>query len=248
MELRHHLAGWRAKVSNDFAEGAYQSELTALQRDPVYSKFFLASPTYVLIRLMGRMSISIGRRLGEIYEKLPRFIAQARFNLTHDQIAPKMGGQLELDVCLRFADLAPDDQTHVLAVASRHLGADLRGTAGVGIEIRYNFNPNDSSRLRKDVDMANYLIADGLHPVYMIFAENSPRDEAIARLTRAGWQFVVGSPAMAMMSEIVGTNIDDFLDRPAVATEVEREMGALTLEIFQSHAFQQALAGMQVPA
>jgi hypothetical protein len=76
-ELCHHLAGWRNKAREDFSESNLEKELIALTNDPVYSKFHLATADYVLIRLMGRMSISIGRRLGEIYDKLPRIAAQA---------------------------------------------------------------------------------------------------------------------------------------------------------------------------
>src|SRR5262249_44258780 len=50
--LRHHLRGWRAKVEKDFSEKNFKLELEALAADPVYSKFHLASPDYVVIRLI----------------------------------------------------------------------------------------------------------------------------------------------------------------------------------------------------
>ena len=58
------------------------------------------------------MSISVGRRLGEIYDKLPRFVACARFNLNPGDVAEKFDG-LELDVGLRFTRLVPHDVEHI---------------------------------------------------------------------------------------------------------------------------------------
>src|SRR3954468_23657411 len=103
---------------------------------------------------MGRMSITFGRRLGEIYDKLPRFVASARFDVAPEQVAEKFNG-LELDIGLRYSLLSGPDREHLAAVLAEY-GADGTET-GVGIEIRYNFNPNDSARLRKDVDMAGYV-------------------------------------------------------------------------------------------
>jgi hypothetical protein len=239
-ELRHHLAGWKTKVLEDFGEASFAAELASLAGDPVYSKFHLHSPEYVLIRLMGRMSISIGRRLGEIYDKLPRFVAQARYGLSKDQVAPKMGGKLELDVCIPLRVLTADDVAAVEAIASKYLDAHGLG-AGLGIEIRYNFNPNDSARLRKDVEMAELLREQELLPVYLIFAENSPRDEAIARLKRAGWTFLVGRPALEFISELVGTDINGLLDQPLVAAEIKKEIDEMTAQMFDSFAFRSAM-------
>lgn len=239
-ELRHHLAGWKAKILKDFSEEAYMEEMSSLQADPVYSKFHLHSPQYILIRLMGRMSISIGRRLGEIYDKLPRFVAQARFNLTKDQVAPKMGGKLELDIGIPFDALNQQDNDIIKAICKKYFDINsLNQYEGLGIEIRYNFNPNDSSRLRKDVDMAGLLNEKKLLPIYLIFAENSPRDEAIARLKRAGWLFIVGSPALNFISELVGIDINGFLDQPRVSEEIKMEMAGIMSEIFKSFAYMQ---------
>lgn len=240
-ELRHHLAGWKAKVELDFAQPSYEAELGSLVSDPVYSKFHLGTPEYVLVRLVGRMSISIGRRLGEIYDKLPRFMVQARFGLTREQIAPQMGGRLELDICVPLAALSPDDKTDVRRAAKEHLKSDLDGYSGLGIEIRYNFNPNDSARLRKDVAMADHLKQQQLFPVYLIFAENSPRDEAIARLQRAGWTFLVGGPALAFASAIAGADISSVLDRPSISAEIKREVDEMMAAMFSSYAFAQIL-------
>lgn len=48
------------------------------------------------------MSVSVGRRLDEIYDKIPRFVAAARFDLSPEQVAEKFH-DLELDIGLRFA-------------------------------------------------------------------------------------------------------------------------------------------------
>ena len=116
-ELRHHLAGWLAKVTTDLSAESFKHEIERLGQDPVYRAFGLASPEYALVRLMGRLSISFGRRLGEIYDKIPRFITQARFSLGHEDVAPKMGGRLELDVCVPLARLGIEDKKHVIQVA-----------------------------------------------------------------------------------------------------------------------------------
>jgi hypothetical protein len=78
--LRHHLKGWIERATKDFGPASYQHELSLLKGDKIYEQFGFAIPEYVLIRLMGRMSVSVGRRLGEIYDTVPRFVAAARFN------------------------------------------------------------------------------------------------------------------------------------------------------------------------
>ncbi|MHB8523462.1 MAG: hypothetical protein ACYDH9_22265 [Limisphaerales bacterium] len=130
------------------------------------------------------MSISIGRRLGEIYDKIPRFVAAARFNVPEKDVAPMLKN-LELDIGLRFSKLSAADVQHIKSVAKKFTGKSAEGK-GIGIEIRYNFNPNDSARLRKDCDMARYVRGEGFFPIYLVFSGISPRAEAIARLTRAG--------------------------------------------------------------
>lgn len=232
-ELEHHLAGWLEKVSEDFSEAAFRKELGNLKRDPLYAGFGFAIPEYVLIRLMGRVSISIGRRLGEIYDKIPRLITQARFGLSQKQVAPKVGKKLELDVCVPLEHLSGSDAKHVKGISRKHLHAETL-TGGLGIEIRYNFNPNDSARLRKDVEMANLLIEAALLPVYLIFSTISPRDEAIARLKRAGWTFLVGDHASGFMRELVGMDFEKILDE--VRKELDAKVAGIMREVYTSYA------------
>lgn len=238
--LRHHLAGLHLKVAQDFSQENFEKELQDLEGDAVYQQFALASPEYVLIRLMGRMSISIGRRLGEIYDKLPRFIAIARFGLAAAQIAPKING-LELDIGLKFSLLQSNDIEHIEAVATKYLEL-TNCQEGLGIEIRYNFNPNDSARLRKDVAMAEYLQELDLVPIYLIFSGISPREEAISRLERAGWKFLIGEQAIDFAESLLGLDLARILQKPNIKAEVEQEIRAIMDEIFVSYAFQQALA------
>ncbi len=234
-QLRHHLNGWRRKVSDDFSKESFDAELNALNGDPVYPKFHFNSAAYVNIRFMGRMSISIGRRLGEIYDKVPRLLAAARYNITPAQVAPKFGG-LELDIGLRFSELSDDDSVFVQNVCESHAGTRPEQN-GIGIEIRYNFNPNDSSRLRKDVDMAEKLINEKLLPIYLVFSSISPRDEAIARLKRAGWIFLVGQQGLDFATELLGMDLTSVLDRPAVSKEIKEEIDGMMTDIKNSYAF-----------
>lgn len=238
--LRHHLKGWQSKVDNDFGKAAYDAELKGLTSDPVYSKFHLASAEYILIRLMGRMSVSIGRRLGELYDKIPRLAAQARYGLEREKVVVKFDG-LELDVGLALGDLSSKDVTHLSSTCKKHLGLDLKKYKGLAIEIRYNFNPNDSARLRKDKQLAALLNDDGYFPLYLVFAENSPRlGDAVASLKRAGWQFLIGQPALQFMAEVVGFDISNVLDRTEVSKEIQEEMRSLMQSIKQSYAYKQA--------
>ena len=240
-ELRHHFQGWLAKVTNDSSEAAFRTELESLRADQLYSSFGLATPEYALVRIMGRLSISIGRRLGEIYDKIPRFVTQARFNLTPAEVAPKIDGKLELDVCIPLARLLAEDQQHVRDTMAHHVPSAQNYT-GVAIEIRYNFNPNDSSRLRKDVNMAELLQGQNLAPVYLIFSTISPRDEAIARLTRAGWIFLVGEPAAQFMNELIGMDIQTILASDAVRQEVGVEMARIMRVVYESFAVRHTLS------
>jgi hypothetical protein len=239
-ELTHHLAGWRAKITNDFSKSNYDKELNALKSDPLYPKFNFATPDYVNIRFMGRVSISIGRRLGEIYDKIPRFVAGARFNLKPEEVAPVIGG-LELDICLATNALkSNDDKTHVTNVTKAAINDfDPSKHSGLGIEIRYNFNPNDSSRLRKDEDMASKLIEKKLFPIYLIFSSISPRDEAISRLERAGWKFLIGDKAINFSTQLLGVDLGNILDRPAVNSAIKKEVDAMMYDLKMSHSFAQ---------
>lgn len=232
-ELRHHFQGWLAKVTEDSSEAAFQAEIESLRADQLYSSFGFATPEYALVRIMGRLSISIGRRLGEIYDKIPRFVTQARFNLTPAEVAPKVDGKLELDVCVPLRRLSADDQTHVTRTMARHVPAAANYT-GVAIEIRYNFNPNDSARLRKDVQMAELLQRQGLAHVYLIFSTISPRDEAIARLARAGWIFLVGPLAAQFMNELIGMDIQTILSAQPVRGEVGTEIARIMRVLYES--------------
>ena len=233
--LRHHLAGWRAKVASDFSLQSYTKALQGLKGDSLYPKFAFDCPEYVLVRLMGRMSISIGRRLGEIYDKIPRFVAAARFSIPEETVAPMMEN-LELDIGLRFSQVSQADAEHIKAVIQNFTGQPVEGD-GIGIEIRYNFNPNDSARLRKDCDMAGYLTDARLFPVYLVFSAISPRDEAIARLTRAGWSFIVGGRASEFSNELFGINLGNILEQELIRAEIKREVSALFDDIFLSAAF-----------
>jgi hypothetical protein len=236
--IRHHLAGWKQKIDSDFGKASFDHELEKLSGDPVYAKFAFDCPEYVLVRLMGRMSISVGRRLGEIYDKLPRFLASARFDVSPKDVAEKFNG-LELDIGLRYELLSAEDRIHVAQTLAA-LGADGSET-GVGIEIRYNFNPNDSARLRKDVAMAGYVQKAGLFPLYLIYSAISPRDDAIARLTRAGWHFLQGEEASNFTTTLFGADFMGILERPEIRDQVHQEIGQLMASIFTSHAFTQVI-------
>lgn len=237
--IQHHVDGLRAKVDTDFSVEAVEKELADLSGDPVYASFGLASYEYVLIRLIGRMSISVGRRLGEIYDKIPRFVAAARFGLTPAQVAEKFGG-LELDIGLRLGSLQPADETHVQEILAKLGHTDM---AGLGIEIRYNFNPNDSSRLRKDCDMADKLVEAGLAPVYLIFSSISPRDEAIRRLTRAGWTFFQGADALEFTEKLFGVNLMAVLEDPEVAAKIQLEIKNILGSMYRSDVVRKVYEG-----
>ncbi len=233
--IKHHLRGWKDKIEADFGQRSYDAELAQLRSDPVYSKFAFDCPEYVMVRLMGRMSISVGRRLGEIYDKIPRYVASARFDVTPEQVAEKFNG-LELDIGLRFANLQASDRQHVIQTL-KAFGMKPGAIKGLGIEIRYNFNPNDSSRLRKDVAMAQYVEAEGLFPLYLIYSAISPRDEAIARLTRAGWTFLKGQEATNFTTALFGIDFLGIMENPKVKNEIHTEVRSLMGGIFESYAF-----------
>ena len=236
--ISHHFEGWQRKITHDFSKESYDKELADLSKDPVYSKFALNCPEYVLVRFMGRMSISIGRRLGEMYDKLPRFIASARFGLSLEQIAEKFHG-LELDVGLRYSALSNHDKEHIVKLLSNY-GADST-EAGVGIEIRYNFNPNDSARLRKDEAMAKYVLSAKLFPLYLIYSDISPRDDAIGRLTRAGWKFLRGNEALDFTNNLFGVNFMDILQQPQVRNQIQNDVQKIMTSITTSYAFSKIL-------
>jgi hypothetical protein len=235
--VKHHLDGWRIKVTEDFSIRSYKEELKLLRNDPVYSEFALDSPEYVLTRLVGRMSISIGRRLGEIYDKIPRFVASARFGITPKQVAKKFDG-LELDICLRYLDVSDEDQQHLKGTI-KALGADPDQFKGIGIEIRYNFNPNDAARLAKDRKMAAKLKTAKLFPVYLIYSTSSPRNEAIRSLKRAGWTFLQGKDASDFTTRLFAIDFRALMKKKKIWGEVKAEVREIMRGIFESKAFEQ---------
>ncbi|MBM3153734.1 MAG: hypothetical protein FJ008_00185 [Chloroflexi bacterium] len=236
--LHWHISGWREKVEHDFGKESFARELEALHGDSVYRQFAFACPEYVLVRLMGRMSISIGRRLGEMYDKLPRFVASARFGLSLSEVVEKVNG-LEADLVLRKSKPSQQDQAHLDTLIARWFKGETV-VNGIAIEIRYNFNPNDSARLRKDVQLASLVKDEGLFPAYLIYSGISPRHEAIARLTRAGWNFLAGIKATDFTTELLGMDVMEILERPTIRQELENEVMAIMKSIFTSYAFMQA--------
>jgi hypothetical protein len=228
--LYGHVDGLRNKAEADFAEGPFQAELDLLEEDPVYSAFGLAVPEYMLIRLMGRMSISVGRRLGELHDKPVREVVATRFGLSMDEVSPKFKG-LELDIALRFSEMAEEDIPFVRDRAAA-AGVEIPDDAGgLGIEIRYNFNPNDSARIRKDVEMASLVRDQGLLPVYLVFSSMSPRlEDAVPRLRRAGWTFLLGAEAGRFSGEVFGLDFGEVLRgaKPEISRRVAEVMEAIT--------------------
>lgn len=239
-QLKSHLQGLREKAANEFSKKNFNKELNGLANDPVYQKFHLANADYAFIRFMGRMSISIGRRLGEIYDKILRAAAQTRFGLTKQDVVIKLN-RLELDINIPFDKLKQRDLQHVKRVIHKHLKSSHAKYASLGIEIRYNFNPNDSSRLRKDCDMGAHLKKKQARPLYLVFADNSPRlKDAVARLKRAGWEFLIGQPAHDFMTELVGFDFSQELRKSAVSKLVESQIRGLMEDIKNSYAAAQS--------
>lgn len=235
-----HVDGLKAKAERDFAEQPFKAELAQLGEDPVYSAFGLASPAYTLIRLMGRMSISVGRRLGELHDKPVREVVASRFGLTAEQVSPRLSG-LELDIGLRFEQLQPGDEEFVRERAGSTGVVVPDDSAGLGIEIRYNFNPNDSARIRKDAEMAGLVRDTGLEPIYLVFSAMSPRlKDAVPRLERAGWTFLLGPEAGAFAGEVLGLDFGSVLAeaKPEITKRVAEVMDVIT----RSYAFAAATA------
>jgi len=240
--LNRAYDGWLWKVQNDFSQASYETELANLASDDVYRSFGLACPEYALIRLMGRMSISIGRRLGELYESLPRYVAAARFGLEPGEVAAKIN-RLQLDVCVPFDRLSDEDLDAVNDSVATHFGSTASG-AGLGIEIRYNFNPNDNARLRKDVAMADGLKQEGLFPIYLVYSTISPRADAIARLKRAGWRFLIGPDAVAFTKSLLGLDLTELLEDVKVQSVIRQKVDKIMGSLGQSDAFRAATASM----
>jgi hypothetical protein len=89
--------------------------------------------------------------------------------------------------------------------------------------------------------MAGYLTDVRLFPVYLVFSAISPRDEAIARLKRAGWSFIVGEQASEFSNELFGINLGDILEHETIRVEIEQEVSGLFDDMFSSPAFTEVL-------
>lgn len=237
-ELNHQLNGWIEKVK-DFEVANFSKELSDLKSDTLYPIFNLDTPQYATIRLMGRVSISIGRRLGELYDKIPRLLAMHRYNLTKEQVAPKYNG-LEVDVCLTSKSIDSQSFSFINDVYFEYFERNI-DTFGLGIEIRYNFNPNDSSRLRKDCVMASEMVRENLTPIYLVYSSISPRNEAIERLKRAGWHFLIGQDALDFSSKILGLDVSTIWKREKIKRVINSKVDEMMLKIKNSHAISEFL-------
>lgn len=238
--VRQQLKGLSKKVENEFSQKNYEKELLELTEDPVFSKFSFNTAEYVLIRFMGRISISIGRRLGHIYEKVPRYAAAARFHLSPKDIAPKFN-KLELDVGLDFSKITSQDISRIKKLYKKYFD-DREHKKGIGIEIRYRFSPNDNARITKDVNMGKYLANAGLTPVYLIFSSDIKRfKDAIPRLRKSGWSFLAGEKAIEFINELLLLDIQSLLDEPAIKDEIKKVIDEILKNLVSSHAFNQVL-------
>lgn len=222
--IRRHFEELHEKIVSEFSDIKFEKELADLQDDPVYSLWNFDREEYVLVRKIGRISISIGRRFGDIYDKLIRDAMKIRFGLTQEQVAPRLGttNPIELDARIAFNQINGAEKARIQNTISSYCET-VDEIDGLGIEVRYNFNPNDSARLRKDVAMCKLLEDDNLFPIFLVFSTSSPRHDAIARLTRAGWLFFIGDESYNFLKEITGFDFKRFLIRDDVKEIVVTE-------------------------
>jgi hypothetical protein len=86
--------------------------------------------------------------------------------------------------------------------------------------------------------MVDYLRKDGLLPVYLIFSAISPRDDAITKLEKAGWNFLIGDTAIFFGKNLLGLDLAKILDQPNIKSEVKNEINDIMKTIFSSYAFE----------
>lgn len=84
--------------------------------------------------------------------------------------------------------------------------------------------------------MARLIKKAGMTPIYLVFSTISPRDEAISRLQRAGWTFLVGQKARAFMNDLIGMDIEKILDDPKVKEEIKREIATIMKTLYSAPA------------
>jgi hypothetical protein len=89
--------------------------------------------------------------------------------------------------------------------------------------------------------MAKYVKLAGLRPVYLVFSGISPRVEAIARLKRAGWEFLVGNSAINFAKDLLGMDLASILRRADIRADLKKEVSEITELMVKSPAFQQVL-------
>ena len=84
--------------------------------------------------------------------------------------------------------------------------------------------------------MVELLRDQSLVPIYLIFSTISPRHEAIARLSRAGWIFLVGDAASGFMKDLIGMNFEEILETEEVRTEIQQRMRRIMRVLYESAA------------
>jgi recombinational DNA repair protein (RecF pathway) len=87
--------------------------------------------------------------------------------------------------------------------------------------------------------MATHTKAARLFPLYLIYSGISPRNEAIARLTRAGWTFLQGSRASEFSTALFGADFLGIMEQEEIKKEIHDEVRAIMRSIFESYAFKQ---------
>jgi hypothetical protein len=89
--------------------------------------------------------------------------------------------------------------------------------------------------------MAEGLATMNLAPIYLIYSTISPRNEAIARLTRAGWHFLIGAGASDFTQCLLGLDLAKLLGDPEVQALIERKVNEMMIALMTSHGFQAAI-------
>jgi len=83
----------------------------------------------------------------------------------------------------------------------------------------------------------NLLFMDG-H--YLIFSSISPRQDAISRLERAGWNFIIGEDARQFSTDLYNIDLSQILQKEAIYNSIKNKMDEIMRSLYLSHAYLEA--------
>lgn len=224
----------RMKTDEDVTEDlAYLK----IENDLLADVFLLNAPSIVQMKLGGRITTSIHRKVGDACEKATRAIIGIVYSIKPERlVAERMvtidlgDGRTEqvtrkIDVLLKAENLDAIKKQKLLAIIPQfsteflsnvgvretYRGYDLSKAyfTGVGIEVRHAYQSADSKRVQGDKSLAELFIKERLLPVMLIYS--GLVNWSVINAYKRYWLVKVGNNAFDFIKDTTGIDFGGIL-------------------------------------